>query len=162
LIDKESPMNAQTSVRLLLPLALACGLTLAIAPATGAQSGPAPSPQLKGCGYLQVIISGTKARATNVTCGSGSFYRYVPPSGELTPDEPVLVSLYQSGARGPECVITVSGDKDTAVLQVQQNFCGLAAGEVTAKVVSGNAKLVRVTKGAYRNTPGTVLFSVGF
>ena len=56
--------------------------------------------------------------------------------------------MYQSAGRGPECTITLSGDKETAVASVQQNYCGLAAGEVTAKVGSGNAKHVRTVKGA--------------
>lgn len=164
-------MNTQNPiVRRLLPLALACGLLAAVAPAAWAQAAadsnpsgqPGPSAALKGCGYLNVTISGTKAKVAKVTCEHGFFYRTVPPSGEISPDQPAVVTVYQSAGRGPECTITLSGDKETAAVSVQQNFCGLAAGEVTAKVVSGNAKHVRTVKGAYRNTPGMVFFALGF
>jgi hypothetical protein len=162
-------MNTQNPiVRRLLPLALACGLLAAVAPAVQAQedSSPsghaAPSATLKGCGYLNVTFTGTKAKVAKVTCEHGFFYRTVPPSGEISPDQPAVVTVYQSGSYGPDCIITLSGDKETAVVSVQQNFCGLAAGEVTAKVVSGNARHVRTVKGAYRNTPGMVFFSLAF
>ena len=162
-------MNTQNPiVRRLLPLALACGLLAAVAPAVQAQEDSSPSGQavpsatLKGCGYLYVTFSGTKAKVAKVTCEHGFFYRTVPPSGEISPDQPAVVTVYQSAGRGPECIITLSGDKETTVVSMQQNYCGLAAGEVTAKVVSGNARHVRTVKGAYRNTPGMVFFALGF
>src|SRR5262249_40905052 len=100
-------MNTQNPiVRRLLPLALACGLLAAAAPAAGAQAAddsnpsgnPAPSATLKGCGYLNVTFTGTKAKVAKVTCERGSFYRTVPPSGEISPSQPAVVTVYQSGA----------------------------------------------------------------
>jgi hypothetical protein len=157
-------MNTQTPiVRRLLSLTLACGLLAALTPAARAQSGqPEPEPQLKGCGYLQVLVSGTRGKIAKVTCSRGNFDRTVPPSGEITPGQPVVVFLYQTGGFGPECTITVSGQKETAVLATQQNFCGLAAGEITASVVSGNAKHLRSVRGGFPGTPGMAFFALGF
>lgn len=152
-------MNIQTTiVRRLLPLALACGLFAAPASAQPAE----PSPQLKGCGYLYVTISGTKAKVAKVTCEHGFFDKTDPANGGISTGQPAVAIVYQSAGRGPECTITVSGEKETAVLAVQQNFCGLAAGEITARVVSGNAKLVRTVRGGFANTPGMAFFSLGF
>jgi tetratricopeptide (TPR) repeat protein/TolB-like protein len=91
-----------------------------------------------------------------------TFWQTQSIRGAISPDQPAVVTVYQSAGRGPECTITLSGDKETAAVLVQQNYCGLAAGEVTAKVVSGNARHVRTVNGAYRNTPGMVFFALGF
>lgn len=155
-------MSIQNPIaRRLLPLALACGLFAALTPAVQAQ-GTEPSPELKGCGYLYVTISGTKAKVAKVTCEHGFFQKTDPANGGISSGQPAVVFLYQSGSRGPECTITLSGEKETAVLAVQQNYCGLAAGDITAKVVSGNAKLVRTVKGGFASTPGMAVFSLGF
>jgi len=164
-------MNTQNPiVRRLLPLALACGLLAAVAPAAWAQAAddskpsgqPGPSAKLKGCGFLHVTISGTKAKVAKVTCEHGFFQKTDPPDGKISTGQPAVVSVFQSAGRGPDCTITVSGDKETAVLSMQQNFCGLAAGEITAKVVSGPARHVRSVRGGFPDTPGTVFFSLNF
>jgi hypothetical protein len=71
-------MNTQTPVvRRLLPFALACGLLAALTPAAQAQiphiensKDKAGSPKALGssCGVLVVVISGSSAAVTNVSC----------------------------------------------------------------------------------------------
>jgi hypothetical protein len=157
-------MRIHTSVvRRFLSVALACGLLAALAPAARAQSGDAePKPKVQGCGFLNVTISGTKAKVSNVTCDSGSFVRTEPDSGAISDGQPVLVVLSQSGGAGPGCTITLTGQSSTAVVRAEQNLCALKAGQVKAFVISGNAKLVRASRGSFPSQPGTIFFSLGF
>jgi len=161
-------MNTQIAVRRLLPLALACGLIAVLALATQAfaanPNGPSqpgkskPNPKdLTGCGILEVFLSGSSLpNVANVACDKGAY-----DGTQRTPDG-VVLTLHQSDARGPQCVITVGGGKDTAVLSVQQNPCLLKAGAIKASVVSGNAKITRTTRGGFPTIPGEVYFLLGF
>jgi hypothetical protein len=156
-------------LRRLLLLALACsvfavlllaGQALAADPKGPSQTGqakPNPKEGPPGCGILSVYLTGSSLpKVANVACDKGA------NDGTQRTPEGVVLTLHQTDARGPQCVITVGGGKDTAVLSVQQNLCALKAGAVKASVVSGNAKLTRIVRGGFPSTPGEAHFSIGF
>jgi hypothetical protein len=155
-------------VRRLLPVALACGLIVVLAlaaPALAADpKGPSqpshaePNPkESPGCGILSVFLKGSSLpKVANVACDKGA------NDGSQRTPEGIVLTLHQTSGRGPQCVITVGGGKDTAVLSVQQNLCALKAGAIKAAVVSGNATLTRTVRGGFPSTPGEVYFSIGF
>jgi hypothetical protein len=180
-------MNAQTSiVRRLLPLALACGLFAALAPAAHAQLAaegrtfvrndaqlqPSAKDKAAGataaasnltCTDLFIVINGSSASVAKVTCEHGYHGGTVPESRVIAAGKPAVVVLQQSAAYGPDCTITISGGGNTAVLSAQQNFCALKAGKITASVTSGRATLNGSAEGSYgSNLPGLVWFNLGF
>jgi hypothetical protein len=156
-------MNTQTPiVRRLLSLTLACGLLAALPPSARAElEEPLPESLIQGCGRLLVIISGTSAKVDKVTCQRGYFRQIEPPSGEVSAGRPVVVTLEQSSAYGPECTISIGG-QDRATVALQQNFCFLKGGAITASVVNGNATLTETIRGGFPSIPGMALFSLGF
>jgi len=131
-------MNTQTPVvRRLLSLVLACSLLAVLLPAAQALAEGPP-----GCGILNVFLKGSSVpKVANVACDKGA------NDGTQRTPEGVVLTLHQTDARGPQCVITVGGGKDTAVLSVQQNLCALKAGAIKASVVSGKATLTSTVRG---------------
>jgi hypothetical protein len=113
------------------------------------------------CGNLLVVVqdaSSPQATISKVSCDHGYFVYAVP--GASNPSEPSVLLFQQSGF-GPDCTITVSKGSATAVLSVQQNFCGLAAGNITATVTSGSATMNGTSTGSFAaSLPGLVWFTV--
>ncbi len=163
-------MNTQTPVvRRLLSLVLACSLLIVLllaaqalaadpkGPSQPSQAKPDPKVEGPGCGILRVFLKGSSLpKVANVVCDKGA------NDGTQRTPEGVVLTLHQTDARGPQCVITVGEGKDTAVLSVQQNPCILKGGALKASVVSGNATLTRTVRGSFPSTPGEAYFSIGF
>ncbi len=115
-----------------------------------------------GCNQAYVVIqSASNASITQVSCTHGNA-NVVPSSSSIGPNQPGLVALNQSVGFGPDCTITVQGSSsNVATLSIQQNFCGLKAGQITASVVSGSAALIGTASGSYSSDlPGTIWFTV--
>ncbi|HEX3529290.1 MAG TPA: hypothetical protein VH988_19710 [Thermoanaerobaculia bacterium] len=157
------------AVRRLLSLVLACSLLAVLlvaaqalaadpkGPSQPGQAKPNPKEGPPGCGILSVFLKGSSLpKVANVACDKGA------NDGTQRTPEGVVLTLHQTDGRGPQCVITVGGGKDTAVLSVQQNLCALKGGAIKASVVSGNATLTRTVRGGFPSTPGEVYFSIGF
>lgn len=180
-------MNAPMPVvRRLLSAAIAWGLLATLAPAAHAQLAangrkfnpppktlqPTPEDKAAGapaltssfdCGGLAVVISGTSALVSKVSCDHGFFEGTVPAGNVVVTGEPAIVFLSQSAVFGPDCTITVTGGGNTAVLSVQQNFCAAQAGQITATVTAGNATMNGTAVGSFANNiPGIVWFTTGF
>lgn len=162
-------MNTQNPiVRRLLPLALACGLLAVLTPAAQAQGGiknrrDIISAGRPGCGDLLVVITGTSASQVTVNCRHAYSTKYLPATKAIDAGKPAIITLEQSLPYGPDCTLSVTGGGDSAVLTVQQNFCTLEAGTITASVTSGNATRTGSVEGSYADSiPGIVWFKLGF
>jgi hypothetical protein len=86
-----------------------------------------------------------------VACEHGYLQNIYPPTGNV-----LAVTLTQSAVYGPDCNVTFNVNSNIYVIRAQQNFCALAAGNVTASVVSGNAQILNITRGGFPNNPGEV------
>lgn len=117
-----------------------------------------------GCSLLYVAVQNSGSPAAtiqNVTCNHGFFLGTVPSSNATSQSQPAVLSFMQSAGWGPDCTITVSKGSSTAVLAVQQNYCALKSGSVTASVVSGSATMNGTSQGSFGSgLPGLVWFTV--
>lgn len=113
-----------------------------------------------GCSNLVVFVLSSSSQPSSiqgVSCSSGSVFSSNTQSFSST--LPAVLQLGQSAAWGPDCTVTVSQGSQTAILQVQQNYCALGAGQITASVTSGPATLQGSVIGSYPlGLPGTVFF----
>lgn len=65
------------------------------------------------------------------------------------------VNVRQSNSYGPDCNITFNANNQIYVVRVQQNYCSLKAGSITASVVSGNATITKKQTGSqWHGRPG--------
>jgi hypothetical protein len=150
-----------TLVRALLLIAF-CG-RLAGSPALQAQDKVGKAFSDFSCRDLMVVIAGSSGAVTNVNCRHGYYLNTLPDGGRIAPGKPAVLLFVQSEVYGPDCTIQVTQGNRTAVLSVQQNFCSLEAGSITASVKSGPATFNTQAEGAYSgNLPGTVWFNVNF
>jgi hypothetical protein len=114
------------------------------------------------CSDLLVVITDASAPSisvgANVVCNHGYYVTTVPIRSSSLP---IVVLLEQSAVYGPDCTITVSKGGSTAVLAVQQNYCALEAGTITATVQSGNATATGSAGGSYADSyPGIAWFTM--
>lgn len=116
------------------------------------------------CNEFVVVVSGSAGRVADVSCSHGDQLFLLPASGNIAPGKPAVLFFKQSAIHGPDCTIRLKrGKSKTAVLSVQQNFCGLEAGTVTASVTSGQATFNAKAEGSYNdNLPGAAWFTVNF
>ncbi len=149
-------------VKTLMLLSALVAFAAATPPTAKKPAAPQASLNSLYCGQVMVMIqSAANAKVTGVSCNHGSAPIPVASLPPIGPNEPAVVPLVQS-SYGPDCTITVQGSgTNVATLQVQQNFCSLKAGQVTASVTSGSAALIGTASGSYSgNVPGVVWFTV--
>lgn len=131
---------------------------MADAHAVPAATGPEAHPAVAGTGCQLLNVYVTNAQGTNVSvpnngvaCEHGYYVRSTPSQ-----DSVQYVTNEQSTVYGPDCNITFNANNQVYVVRAQQNYCYLAAGNITASVVSGNAVITSTQRGGYPSTPGTV------
>jgi hypothetical protein len=135
---------------------LTCCFLLLANGAMAAQPAAKKAASPNSCAYLDILFESSttaQVKSSGVACDHGNLSS-IEPSQENTK----LVGLQQSASYGPDCTVTVTwaDGKKTAVIRGQQNFCALAAGNIIASVVSGDATITRIEKGAYSKRPGRV------
>lgn len=118
--------------------------------ATQPRSVAAPA-TVEGCEILQVEAT-TTLRAPIVVPDGGVVCRH----GSVMDINGSFVELQQSTLRGPDCIITYSVGSSTYVINAQQNLCEFEAGQVTAKVISGNATVTTTNGSLSEIRPGLV------
>jgi hypothetical protein len=127
-------------------------------PATGAE---ARLPEAAtGCQLLEVYPNTPQGEVISippngVACEHGYFTSAKPSSSNVN-----VVTVEQSTVYGPDCNITFNAKQRIYVIRVQQNFCFLSAGKITASVVSGPAVITRTAEGSVSGTPGRVWVSL--
>lgn len=121
-----------------------------------AQSPPPAAQDLSrlGCAYVLIYTttSSNPIHVMKTLCDHGTNEGTSPDEGTA-----LTTKLKQSATYGPDCTITFSTG---AAIRVQQNYCGLAAGKVTAKVVTGDVKITKTQNGSYNDRPGQVWVSI--
>lgn len=134
---------------------LTCWCLLA-AQAAAAQEQREPPPPPNNCTLVNVDITSPDGPVTvnnnNVTCKHGYLQSITPSNSNAS-----TIVLTQSLSYGPDCTITFTVGSCTAQIQVQQNYCALEAGSLTASVISGTASITSTQPGSYEgNEPGVV------
>ena len=103
------------------------------------------------CQNLLVYMSSSNSSisVSAAPCDHGYYVNTLPSSGNA------ITSLFQqSSVYGPDCTITYSNG---ATVHVQQNYCAAEAGNISASVVQGPAKIVNIQTGSYaQSIPGQV------
>jgi hypothetical protein len=135
--------------------AVACWCLLAAQGALAEEAPKMQAPDLNQCTYLKIHLEGRRPAAvtsSGIGCDRGYLTSILPSQTDTTE-----VTLQQSPAYGPDCLITITaGGGGTYVIRTQQNYCGLAAGRITAVVVGGAAR-IRAQEGSFiRSRPGQV------
>ena len=80
--------------------------------------------------------------------------------GEITNITPNGSTMAAAYLHGPDCTLTFAGPTpgDRAQVRFQQNYCAMAAGNVTVESITGNVPITRVQKGSWvGDRQGTVL-----
>ena len=101
---------------------------------------------------VSVSIGSQSITITNVACDHGYDHGTLP-----SPPGSTARLLQQSPSFGPNCTLTLSNG---GVFWVQQNYCYLEAGTVSAGVIQGNVSITRKVQGSYgQSQPGIVYAS---
>lgn len=71
--------------------------------------------------------------------------------GEITNITPTGATMAAAYLHGPDCALTFAGPTpgDRAEIRFQQNYCAMAAGNITVESITGNVPITRVQKGAW-------------
>ena len=119
-------------------------------------SGPTKSPGPAPCYLLEVSLYNAQGTPMSipkngVSCKHGYFMGKTPLS------DINFVRAQQSNVYGPDCTFTFNANEKTYRIRAQQNYCFLEAGDVTARVVSGDAQITGTENGSVSNDrPGRV------
>ena len=108
------------------------------------------------CQFLNVVATSsaiaTVPMPNGVTCNHGYFISSTPAVGTT-----LTTQVQQSSVEGPDCNIVYTSAGQTFEIHVQQNYCSLEAGNITAQVVTGSVTIGTITQGSWGgNESGTI------
>ena len=108
-----------------------------------------------GCNNLTVVLNSNEWTVdTNNTCAHGHI--------EYSTD--TLVIMTNTGYYGPDCRIGFSNvtKEKHAIVEFQQNYCCMEAGDITVKSISGPKPNVEIEEGSYSGGKGGKVIISGF
>lgn len=75
--------------------------------------------------------------------------------GHVESATPSTIVYGNTGSYGPDARVSIyQGSERVSLIEVQQNFCFLEAGNVTAKTLSGKAARMKTVEGSYAEGRG--------
>ena len=84
--------------------------------------------------------------------------------GEISNLSPTVATLSASLVNGPDCVLNFAGPNagERAMVRFQQNYCALAAGNITVENLTGLTAVVRTRGGSWTSSRSGTVLVTGF